>query len=182
MGGPPAKADGAGGRTPGNKGGNRREGPPDVVGNIYDNFSIDFTYPNGVHMYSSCRHLPQAASNVSENLAGTKGMCTMHDGDWRINGTQVVTRAQNQKSVNPYVQEHTDLIACIRDGKPINDLKQVAESTLTAIMGRTAAYTGLPVTWEKMLNSKLDTFPANLTWDMSLHADPVPHPGLTKLV
>jgi myo-inositol 2-dehydrogenase / D-chiro-inositol 1-dehydrogenase len=178
MKGPPEKADGAGSRTPGNP--SRPSGPPDVVGNIYDNFSIDYTYPNGVHMYSSCRHLPQTAGNVSEHLAGTKGMCDV--GAYNINGKRLITRQQDRAAVDPYVQEHTDLIACIRDGKPVNELKQVAESTLTAIMGRTAAYTGKQVTWDQMLHSKLDTFPANLTWDMSLPADPVPHPGLTKFI
>src|SRR5207248_7589828 len=107
-------------------------------------------------------------------------MCDV--GGYRINGKAIVTRQQDRAAANPYVQEHTDLIACIRDGKPVNELKQVAESTLTAIMGRTAAYTGKQVTWKQMMESNLDTFPANLTWDMSLHADPVPHPGLTKLV
>jgi predicted dehydrogenase len=178
MNGPPEKADGAGGRTPGNP--SRPSGPPDVVGNIYDNFSIDFTYPNDVHMYSSCRHIPQCQANVSEHLAGTKGRCDV--GAFNINGKRIVTRQQDRASADPYVQEHTDLIGHIRGDKPVNELKQVAESTLTAIMGRTAAYTGRPVTWKQMLDSKLDTFPADLTWDTPLHADPVPPPGLTKLI
>ena len=58
----------------------------------------------------------------------------------------------------------------------------MAESTLTAIMGRMSAYTGKAVTWEQALNSKEDTFPENLTWDMSLPVPPVPHPGQTKLI
>jgi predicted dehydrogenase len=178
MNGPPAKADGAGGRTPGNP--SRPSGPPEVVGNIYDNFSIDYTYPNGVHMYSSCRHLRECTSNVSEHAAGTKGICDV--GGYSINGKRIVSRQQDREATNPYVQEHTDLIACIRGGKPINELKTVAESSMTSVMGRTAAYTGKTVTWDQMMNSKLDTFPANLTWDMSLRADPVPHPGLTKLI
>ena len=78
MGGPPEKADGAGGRTPGNP--SRPSGPPDVVGNIYDNFSIDFTYPNGVHMYSSCRHLPDCAPND----------CTMNE--WMTSAAVTWTR------------------------------------------------------------------------------------------
>jgi predicted dehydrogenase len=180
MNGHPEWCDGAGGRTPGNAGGGRREGPPDVVGHIYDHFSVDYVYPGDVHMYSSCRHIPACTPNVSEALVGTKGTCLPHD--YKINGKRVLSRDQDRASVNPYVQEHTDLIECIRSDKPINELKTVAESTLTAIMGRLAAYTGQRVTWEKALNSKEDTFPANLTWDMSLPVGPVPHPGLTKLV
>ena len=86
------------------------------------------------------------------------------------------------KGVDPYVQEHTDLIASIRGGKPINELKNVAESTLTAIMGRMSAYTGKNVSWEQALNTKEDTMAANLSWQMSLPAAPLPVPGQTKLI
>ena len=61
------------------------------------------------------------------------------------------------------MQEHTDFIASIRAGKPYNELKTVAESTLTAIMGRMSAYTGKVVTWDQALNSKEELMPANLT-------------------
>ena len=82
----------------------------------------------------------------------------------------------------PYVQEHTDLIASIRSGKPINELHNVAESTLTAIMGRMSAYTGKAVTWEKALNSTEELMPAKLDWAMSLPVGPVAMPGKTPLV
>ena len=71
-------------------------------------------------------------------------------------------RASGLEGINPYVQEHIDLLESIVSGKPINELKQVAESTLTAIMGRMSAYTGKAVTWDQALNSKLDTFPKHL--------------------
>jgi hypothetical protein len=174
----PIRCDGAGGRTPGNP--CRPEGPPEVAGNIYDNFSIDYEYPGGVHMYSSCRHVPATRGNVTEAIIGSNGLCQANA--YTIRGKPILSRAQSQAAVDPYVQEHTDLIAHIRENKPINELKQVAETTLTAIMGRMSAYTGVPVTWEQALNSKLDTFPANLTWDMSLTTPPVPHPGQTQLV
>jgi predicted dehydrogenase len=173
----PIKADGAGGRTPGNP--SRPAGDPNEVGHIYDNFSIDYEYPNGVHMYSSCRHLPATQTNVSEAIVGTNGVCQANT--YQIRGRRVVGREADRRAADPYVQEHTDLIECIRGGKPINELQTVAESTLTAILGRTAAYTGKQVTWEQVLNSKLDTFPKDLTWDMSLPVPPVPHPGLTKV-
>lgn len=174
----PIRCDGAGGRTPGNP--CRPAGPPEEVGNIFDNFSIDYEYPGGVHMYSSCRHIPTTANNISEALVGTKGRCDV--GGYRVNGKPVFTRGQDRAAISPYVQEHTDLIASVRGGKIINELKNVAESTLTAIMGRMSAYTGKPVTWDQALNSKLDTFPEKLTWEMSLPASPVPAPGKTPLM
>jgi len=70
----------------------------------------------------------------------------------------------------------------IREGKQINELKNVAESTLTAIMGRMAAYTGQIVKWEDALNSKLSLVPKDLSWDMKLPVAEVAMPGKTKLI
>ena len=98
MDGPPAKADGAGGRTPGNP--SRPSGPPDVVGNIYDNFSIDFTYPNGVHMYSSCRHLPQTARSTSPSTWSAPRACATSAAT-TINGKRIVTRQQDRAAADP---------------------------------------------------------------------------------
>jgi hypothetical protein len=79
------------------------------------------------------------------------------------------------------VQEHTDLIESIRAGKPINELKNVAESTLTAILGRMSAYTGKAITWDQALNSQLKTMPDNLTAS-TLPVSPLPVPGKTPFV
>src|SRR5207245_11451384 len=99
-----------------------------------------------------------------------------------INGKRLYTQEQLHEHTDPYVQEHTDLIECVRSGKPINELKTVAESTLTAIMGRMSAYTGKAVTWERALNSKEDLCPQHLAWDMSLPEPQVAMPGKTPLV
>src|SRR5262249_25928615 len=141
------------------------EGDPNEVGNIYDNFAVEYEYHNGARMHSYCRHFA-GPGNVSEALVGTKGVCRTEDrAEYSINGKEVFSpQADNA----PYVAEHTHLVASIRDGKPLNELKNVAESTLTAIMGRMAAYTGARLTWEQALNSKEDTFPQNLTWETKL--------------
>ncbi len=85
-----------------------------------------------------------------------------------------------EKPVSPYVQEHTNLIASIRAGKPINELKTVAESTLTAILGREAAYTGQELTWDEVLKAELDLTPPNISFQ-SMEVPPVPMPGVTRL-
>jgi hypothetical protein len=149
-----------------------------MYGNIYDHFALDYEYPNDVHVASFCRQIPNCANNVSEGFMGTKGSCQVNkymiagDKSWRYSG-------QNNL---PYVQEHTDLIASIRAAKPYNELKQVAETTLTAIMGRMAAYTGQEVTWEQALNSTENLLPAKLEWDSPLAVAPIAMPGQTKLV
>lgn len=181
----PVRCDGIGSRV-GNSS-SRPNGKPEEVGNIFDNFSIDYVYKlNGqdVHMYSNCRHIPNTKTNVSEAVVGTKGSAITADGSiYRINGKNLaMTPAEVDKSKNRYVQEHTDLIESIRSGKPINELQNVAESTLTAIMGRMSAYTGRPITWEEALNSKEDTFPENLDMNATMIVPPVPIPGKTKLI
>jgi predicted dehydrogenase len=145
-------------------------------GHIYDFFAIDFAYPKGVHALSMCRQISGCQNEVGEYLVGTKGMC--HVSAYNINGKRVAGRG----GVDPYVQEHTDLIESIRSGKPLNELKQVAESTLTAIMGRMSAYTGKQVSWEQALNSKEDLMPKDLTLDMSKPVAPVATPGKTPLI
>ncbi len=145
-------------------------------GHIFDFFAIDYKYPKGVHTLSMCRQISNCANEVGEHLVGTKGMC--HVNAYSINGKRV-TRNNGR---NAYVQEHTDLIESIRSGKPLNELKQVAESTLTAIMGRMSAYTGKEVSWEQALNSTEDTMPQNLTMDMSLPVTPVAIPGRKALI
>lgn len=181
----PVRCDGIGSRI-GNSPA-RPNGPPEEVGSIFDNFSIDYIYNvNGreVHLYSNCRHIPGTSNNVSEAVVGTKGAAqTADNAYYRINGKDLaMTSDQKEKTKRKYVQEHTDLIESIRAGRPINELQNVAESTLTAIMGRMSAYTGKPVTWDQALNSKEDTFPTKLDMNMELPVPPVPIPGKTKLI
>jgi len=112
-----------------------RTGPQ--YGNIFDHFGVEFSYPGDVKTISMCRQIEGTANNVSERVVGTKGVASWENGavitgenPWRYKGTPV----------NAYVQEHTDLIKSIRDGKPLNEGKRIAESTLCAIMGRESAY------------------------------------------
>jgi myo-inositol 2-dehydrogenase / D-chiro-inositol 1-dehydrogenase len=148
--------------------------------NIYDFFASDFTYPNGVHVISQCRQISGCANGVHEALVGTKGTAETQDrARYHINGKSVFNP---RKDNLPYEQEHTDLIASIRKGEPINELKNVAESTLTAIMARMSAYSGQRVTWEQALNTTENLWPAEqLTWDMKLGEAPLAIPGKTKL-
>lgn len=149
-------------------------------GHIYDFFAVDYAYPKDVHVLSMCRQISNCWNSVSEHAAGTKGSSDI-DG-YNINGKSLFTTKELKKHTNPYVQEHTDLIESIRSGKPLNELKQVAESTLTAIMGRMSAYTGKEVKWEQALNSREDLMPQDLTLDMSLAVAPVAIPGKTPLI
>ncbi len=154
-------------------------------GEIYDHFAVDYEYPNGIHVLSMCRQIDGCASSVSEAVQGTRGNCQVNDykyDTYTLNGKKTWRRGKKISDVDPYVQEHTDLIASIRAGKPYNELKSVAESTMTAIMGRMSTYTGKKLTWDRAMSSKEDLMPPKLAWDMSLPEPPVAVPGKTPLV
>ena len=119
-------------------------------GEIWDNFGVEYEYPNGVRMYSYCGQIKRDWASVSEAVQGTTGHSDpsgtiQAKGGWvyRFRGA----------AVNPYVQEHIDLINAILKDTPLNEARQVADSTLTAIMGREAAYSGAGVEWDAIANS-----------------------------
>ncbi len=150
-------------------------------GHIFDHFAVDYEFPGGVHVMSMCRQIDGCENNVAEGLAGTKGMCRTSDKNYfAINGPTGEWSFNPKEDNSPYVQEHTDLIASIRAGSPINELKNVAESTLMAIMGRMSTYSGKAVTWDQALNSKDELVPAKLAWG-PMTVPPVAMPGQTKL-
>jgi predicted dehydrogenase len=171
FGGHPVKATGMGGRA-------ARVEPQ--YGNIFDHFAVEYEYANGARVLSMCRQTAGAAENVSERVVGTTGVSYTDSTDGSIKGTKPYDDAK--ASPNPYVQEHVDLIASIKAGKPLNEGKQVAESTLTAIMGRMSAYTGRQLSWDWVMNaSKLDLTPAKMELGDVAKLE-VPVPGKTPLV
>ena len=169
--GPPVKATGIGGR----------EVRTDAkYGNIFDHFSIEYEYADGMTMQSMCRQIDGCAGRVEEVIVGSKARSVSRPGyavitggsEWRFD-------ADNR---NPYEQEHVDLIASILgEGRYLNEAKRVAESTLTAIMGRMSAYTGKSITWEQALSSQLDLSPDAYSFS-DLPVRPVAVPGKTPLI
>jgi predicted dehydrogenase len=119
-------------------------------GHIFDHFAVEYEYPNGVTVFSQCRQINGCKSLVGEFVRGSKGTSNCSNviepasGDkWRHRG----------KHVNAYEQEHQNLIASIRAGKPINEAHGLAESTMTGILGREAAYSGQEITWDDAMQS-----------------------------
>ena len=110
---------------------------------------MEYEYPNGARMYSYCGQIKRDWSSVSEGVQGTKG--TANPSGHSAQGGRVWRYRDRH---GPYVQEHIDLINAIVKDTDLNEAKQVTDSTLTAIMGREAAYSGAGVEWDKVLNSK----------------------------
>ena len=151
-------------------------------GHIFDHFAVEYDYPNNVHVLSMCRQINGCANNVSEAVTGTRG-------NWNssVNRQYVITGERpwtfaHRNDNQPYEAEHVELFRSIRGNRTrINDLRQVAESTLTAIMGRLSAYTGREVSWEQALNSQQNLMPERLTWDTRMPVPAVAVPGSTEL-
>jgi predicted dehydrogenase len=149
-----------------------------VYGNIYDHHAVEYEYENGAFLLSMCRQIGGCANRVDERLHGTKGRMYLRPNVSKIHGGW----EYDGGNTNPYVVEHEDLVASLTGaGRYWNEAQNVAESTLTAIMGRISNYTGQEVTWEQALNSELDlTPPAYEFGDLAMR--PVAMPGTTPLI
>ena len=175
MGGNPVSAFGSGGRF---------TRPADSE--MWDSVSIDYEYPGNRLVSFECRQIPGAANENSNVVYGSKGTCFIGA---MSSGSRIIDREGKQtwemagSIADAYKQEHKDLIDSIRAGQPIVELRQMADSSMVAVLGRMAAYTGQRVTWDfATKESKLDLFPENLTWESSLPKPQHAIPGKTKLI
>jgi predicted dehydrogenase len=167
----PAKISGSGGR---------QVRTDDKYGNIYDHFDIVYTWSNGVKAFARCRHWPNCENEVEDYIIGTKGRVNVmshkiedHSGNllWKYNGPDG----------DMYQIEHNELFASIRNKQPINNGEYMCKSTMLAIAGRMAGYTGQRLTWDDVMNSKERLGPDVYEWS----DNPVPTvaiPGKTKFV
>lgn len=173
----PAECNGMGGRQV-------RTDPK--YGQIYDHFACEYTYKNGAKMFSQCRHIRNCWNSVSEHAHGSNGSSnisgasiTSPSGDWRF----------RDKSKNPYQVEHDDLFAAIRSNTPYNEGDYGAKSTMTAILGRMAVYSGKVIKWDDAINSEISIMPKHYAFDADPPVMPgkdgrypIPVPGVTKVV
>ena len=157
-----------------------------LTGDQYDFFSIDFDYGNGISSHSMCRQIDNCANGTGEIVMGTEGYTNCQNTIWNLDGSVKwqfeYPKGENGEPTNklkipPYVQEHMHLVHAIRTGDYVNEAEQTAISTLTAIMGRTAAYTGNQVTWDEIFKSDMDLGPKELKFGPVDMEFPVPVPG-----
>jgi len=150
-------------------------------GNTFDNAFVAYEYADGVRGFLGCRSHAGCYCENADYIIGAQGICTIGRGrspviegrtTWRYDGPPV----------NMYQTEHDELFASIRAAAPINDGFRMARTTLMAIMGRMAAYTGKEVTWEQALHSQQTLVPDKLDWDTRFEQPPRATPGLTPLL
>ncbi len=160
--------------------GGRQERVQPQYGNGYDHFATELEFPNDVRVSSMCRQQTGASNNVSERLVGTKGQVYLDGSSGRIIGENPYE--YDGHNADPYVQEHAVLIESIRNGEGRNEAAQVARSTMSAIAGRMAAYTGRSMKWDwAFQRSELDLKPGKYEFG-KLPVDPPAIPGATKVV
>jgi predicted dehydrogenase len=130
------------------------------IGDTFDFFCGDYNFENGKRMLATTRQISDCEINVGERILGTKGIIILNDQkeinivDYDGNTLWAYDYEKNPMK-NPYEQEHIHLVESIRLNKKINQAEDLAYSTLTAIMGREAAYTGKLMKWDEMLSSEL---------------------------
>jgi len=154
-------------------------------GQIYDHFAIEYTYEDGSKLFSQNRHIRGCWNSIAHHAYGPSGHA--HIGKGVIEGQNAWKTGQ--KSPNPYQVEHDTLFDAVRKGKPHNEAAYGAMSTLTAIMGRMAAYSGQQIRRQDALDSNPSLLPEQLTWDAEPptlpNADgayPVAVPGVSKVL
>lgn len=172
---PPVKCAAHGGRQ-------TRTAPE--YGHIFDHFSVVYEYANGARGFHFSRQQNGCASDCSDHFMGTEGVADIVRA---FTGPFVVRaktnwRFREETPSNMYRNEHVAMFAGIRAGNPVNDGVSAANSTLTAIMGRMAAYTGQEVTWEQALNSAESLVPELLDLNTKVPEPPVAMPGMTKMI
>ncbi len=151
-------------------------------GNIFDHHSVTYEYKDGVRLFSNCRQMAGCANDMTALVLGTNGTAVLSDsrrglglrslgGDWTY---------RHAGKDDFYQYEHDALFASIRSGKPLNNGEYMANSTLLAIQGRMATYSGELVTWAQAAESKENLSPAKYEWG-PIATPEVAVPGITKV-
>jgi len=167
----PASAIGVGGRQV-------RTGPDH--GNIYDHHAVIYEYAGGARLFASCRQQAGCASEISATVRGSKGAAFFsHKGSWiEVGGKREPFEGERD---NVYQLEHDALFESLRRGEPLNHGGYMSHSTLMAILGRMATYTGQKVTWGQAMESAEALLPSGYDWNAEPPPAEIAIPGVTKL-
>ena len=177
----PVRAQGMGGRQV-------RKGKDH--GEIFDHHYVEFQYADGSILNSQCRHIPGTMSKVDELLIGTKGKIFCGAAHIKDNAGNVIFQFDRKTENDPYQNEHDELFAAIAKGEyKFADGENGAKSTMTAIFGRMATYSGQVLNWDKVLNSGIDIMPKEYEWNAAPPVVPdaegyypIAVPGKTKYI
>ena len=154
-------------------------------GNIYDHFEVNYLFPNGYRVFLANRQSTGCYNGTHDYVMGTEGHAGARRRASRASRrpTARSSGSSRARQYDMYQREHDVLFASIRSGKPKNDDLNLATSTLLAIMGRDAAYSGQQLTWDQALNSQVSLVPKPRSTGTAKHEVPgLAIPGRTKVV
>lgn len=154
--------------------GGTKGGP--AQGDAWNNFQVLYQYPNDIKVSIHSTQIGPSFGDVCCRFIGTKGMAEAHysggvfivgENPWDsgiARSQQELTPAQQAAGVflsslhDADANKELAFIKSIETGNHLNEAKQGAESTLTAILGREAAAAGKKMTWDEVLlvNKRLD--------------------------
>lgn len=172
---PPVAATGLGGRQV-------RTGPD--WGNIYDHHAVIYEWANGVRVFAFTRQMADCFPETDDIILGTKGQARILKNEITGENPWKYPREQKRADKGMYDIEHDELFASIKAGKPLNNGIYMSYSTMLAILGRMATYTGQRITWDEAINSKLDLTPKSYAMgpvELPPGVLDVATPGVTKL-
>jgi predicted dehydrogenase len=157
------------------------------VGEIFDHHAVEFTYPGGLKMFSYCRQIPGCWESFSQHAHGTKGRAAIEGHGHSILSVTGQEPQRWNRGPDGHQVEMDNLFAALAAGEPYNECDWAAESTMTAILGRMATYSGKVVSWDEALKSDLNLTPTSLAWDAETLVKPGPDglyasatPGVTR--
>ncbi len=135
------------------------ERSPDY-GNLFDHFAVEWEYPGGARLFGECDRRPGCWASVTNHAVGSEGKADFLDGRevYSLAGKRP-WQMKSERGENPYQQEHDDFFHAIRNDLPYDESDYGAKSTLTAIMGRMAAYSGKIIEWDAAMQSTLSLAP-----------------------
>jgi predicted dehydrogenase len=156
---------------------------PSNGGNIFDHIEVNYVWESGARGFLAQRQTDKCYGENKLYLIGSKGMGELAPPPRgaRITGSEE-WRFKGSTGKGMYQNEHDEFFLSLRDAKPINDGDRMWQSTLMAIMGRMAAYTGQQITWDMALNSKQVLMPEIADWTSPVSVPPMALPGLTEFV
>ena len=134
-------------------------------GQIFDHHYVEYTYADGSVMNSQCRHIKNCWNKVSETVVGTKGKVNFGTGELTGHNGKTIYKHDDSNDGNPYQVEHDKLFAAVAKGEyKFSDAENGAKSTMTAILGRMATYSGKMLSWDEAIKSKVELVPSNFEW------------------
>lgn len=166
----PVKAQGMGGR---------QTRTANKYGEIFDHHYVEYQYPDGSMLNSQCRHQKGCWNNWTDQGHGTNGSFNCDPGRQQSfiynSKGDVIWKYDGKNDTEPHQVEQTEFFKMLREDKYINQAESGAMSTMTAIMGRMATYSGQMISWEDANNSNKNLLPKKLAFSAEAPVNPDEH-------